>query len=288
MAIKIIVTGANGQLGSEFRSLSKTASGIEFIFLTRNEFSLQHSERIAQILDDQQPQYLINCAAYTAVDKAETESDVSFTANAIAPGIIAAECRARGVRFIHISTDYVFNGQSSRPYRESDPTDPVNFYGSGKREGEQRVQTADPEAIIIRTAWVYSIYGNNFVKTMLRLMKERESINVVNDQVGTPTYAADLAAAIIDIIVKDKWQGGIYHYSNEGAISWYDFAVAIRDLSGLSCKVNPIPTTAYPTPAKRPHYSVLDKTKIRKTFQLPMIDWKTSLTKCIALLQEIQ
>ena len=184
---------------------------------------------------------------------------------------------------IHISTDYVFDGLGNKPYKEDDITNPVNLYGATKLEGERKVMQFNPESIIIRTAWVYSVFGNNFVKTMLRLMRERDQINVVSDQLGTPTYAADLAEAILLIINNChsaivNWTPGIYHFSNEGNISWYDFAVAIKELSGSSCKVNPITTSEYPTPAKRPYYSVLDKTKIQQTFHIPIKDWKFSLS----------
>lgn len=283
MRKKIVVTGANGQVGRELQQLAASYPGFEFIFATRDELPLDNPELINRFIEEYQPDYFINCAAYTAVDKAESEKELAHKINAEAPGIIAAACKRKSVRLIHISTDYVFNGLGKKPYKEEDTTDPVNLYGATKLEGEKRVMQINPESIIIRTAWVYSVFGNNFVKTMLRLMGERDQINVVSDQFGTPTYAADLAESILLIINNFQlsiatWTPGIYHFSNEGHISWYDFAVAIKELSGSFCKVNPITTSEYPTPAKRPYYSVLDKTKIQQTFHIPIKDWKTSLS----------
>ena len=278
MRKKIVVTGANGQLGNELQQLATSYPGFDFIFTARHELPLDNPGTISHFIEDHQPHYFINCAAYTAVDKAESEKELANKINAEAPGVIAAACKKNNTRLIHISTDYVFNGEGKKPYQEDDATDPVNFYGATKLEGEKKVMQFNPESIIIRTAWVYSLFGNNFVKTMLRLMRERDQINVVNDQVGTPTYAADLAEVILKIISSEQWEAGIYHFSNEGQISWYDFALAIKDLSGSSCKVNPITTSEYPTPAKRPYYSVLDKTKMQQTFHIPVKDWKTSLS----------
>ncbi|HWB93001.1 MAG TPA: sugar nucleotide-binding protein, partial [Puia sp.] len=199
---------------------------------------------------------------------------------------LAEACAAIGTRLIHISTDYVFPGDSARPLTENDPTGPVNTYGASKLEGERQCMEKYPQGtVIIRTAWVYSEFGNNFVKTMIRLIKERPAINVVNDQVGSPTYAADLAAAILDIVSAKNFVPGIYHYSNQGSISWYQFAVAIRDKIGSSCTVNPIPTSSYPTPAARPHYSLLDKTHIAQTYNLTIPDWQSSLIICLSRLQ---
>jgi len=283
---KIIVTGANGQLGMELQQLASSYPAYEFIFTTRNEMPLDDLNSISQFISKHQPQYFINCAAHTAVDKAESEKELAFKINAEAPGIIAKACKENNVQLIHVSTDYVFNGNGTSPYKETDATDPVNLYGASKLEGEKSVMQNDPDAIIIRTAWVYSAFGKNFVKTMLRLMAEKEQINVVSDQSGTPTYAADLAEAILLIIANcqlsiDNWAPGIYHFSNEGQITWYDFAVAIKELSGSACKVNPITTSQYPTPAKRPVYSVLDKSKIKNTFSIKGKDWKESLAVCI-------
>lgn len=283
---KIIVTGANGQLGMELQQLASSYPFFEFVFATRQELPLDNPEMIDSYITRQQPHYFINCAAYTAVDKAESEKELAYKINAEAPGIIAKACKQNNVQLMHISTDYVFNGIGKTPYKEDDATDPVNLYGDSKLEGEKTVINSDPGAIIIRTAWVYSEFGKNFVKTMLRLMAEKDQISVVSDQSGTPTYAADLAEAILDIISSQQWEAGVYHFSNEGIITWYDFAVAIKELSGSSCKVNPISSSQYPTPAKRPVYSVLDKTKIRQTFGIRPKDWKVSLAVCIEKLKK--
>ena len=228
------------------------------------------------------PDYLINCAAYTAVDKAETDKELAFAINADAVKYLAQACTDSGVKFIHISTDYVFNGNGKEPYKENDALSPINVYGESKLKGEKEAIAGNRDVIIIRTAWVYSAYGSNFVKTMLRLMKSKREINVVADQVGSPTYAHDLAEAILQIISSGKWVEGIYHFTNNGVISWFDFANEIKNLTSLDCKVNPIPTEKYPTPAKRPKYSVLDKTKIQQTFGIKLKDWKESLKKCLS------
>lgn len=284
MQNRILITGANGQLGSEFRALEKKYDQFEFIFVGKDELAIQDHFLLKKFFKKHLPSYCINCAAYTAVDKAETEKELATTINGDAPGYLAEACDEFGTRFIHISTDYVFDGSSAIPYKETDETNPVNHYGMSKLIGEKRVMENIADAVIIRTAWVYSEYGNNFVKTMMRLMKEREQLNVVSDQRGSPTYAADLADAIMQIISKDKIVPGIYHYSNEGAITWYEFAVAIKEMIGSNCRINPIPTTQYPTPAKRPAFSLLDKTKIKSTYQLEIPDWKTSLKKCVVRL----
>ncbi len=291
----ILVTGANGQLGMELQQITNRYPGFHFIFTTRKEMPLDDLAAIGKTISEHKPAYVVNCAAYTAVDKAETEKELAFQINAEAAGVLARSCKSNNTQLIHISTDYVFKGDGNRPYTEDDPTDAVNLYGESKLQGEQKVLHEDPSSIIIRTAWVYSAFGKNFVKTMLRLMAEKEQINVVSDQYGTPTYAADLAEAIMKIITvlddanmptgTNKY-GGIYHFSNEGNISWYDFAVAIRDLSASNCAVNPIPTSQYPTPASRPAYSVLDKSKIRKTFGVIPKDWKASLANCLKQLQK--
>lgn len=281
--LKILITGANGQLGNEFRSLSAKYPGDSFIFLTRQELSIDNADNVRQVLQEHNPHWVVNCAAYTAVDKAETEKELAMAINAEGAGTLAAVCKELGSRFIHISTDYVFDGSSASPYREDAATGPINTYGQTKLRGEELVLSNNSDAMIIRTSWVYSYFGNNFVKTMLRLMNERESINVVSDQVGSPTYAADLAAAIMQIIHSNPNGNakGIFHYSNEGEISWYQFAQAIKELTGSSCNVNPIPSSQYPTPAKRPQYSLLDKSRIRNAFHLEIPHWKKSLEACI-------
>ncbi len=277
---KVIVTGANGQLGKEFQQLVSSFP-FEFIFLTKDDLSINQPAEVKKIFREHQPQYLINCAAYTAVDKAENEKDIAFQVNAAATGELAAMCKEQHAKFIHISTDYVFDGSATVPYRENDLPNPQGVYGASKSEGEKLAVKNNPESIIIRTSWLYSSYGKNFVKTMMRLMSEKEEINVVNDQFGSPTYAPDLAAAIMQIVSFGKWVPGIYHYSNEGIISWHDFAVAIKELTGSTCKINPITTAQYPTTAKRPAYSVLDKTKIQTTFGISIRGWKDGLAVCI-------
>jgi dTDP-4-dehydrorhamnose reductase len=279
----ILVTGANGQLGSELRTLSQHFLQYSFLFTDKEELAIDDAAAIEKYFETHAINFCINCAAYTAVDKAETETDTAFLINASAAGILAAACKKYKAGFIHISTDYVFNGNGNLPYKETDTADPVNAYGQSKLKGEQLVQENNPAAIIIRTSWVYSAFGNNFVKTMLRLMKERQSINVVNDQFGCPTYAADLAAAIMHIIA--VWQSKSHHtlfnYCNSGVINWYQFAVAIKEITGSSCMVNAIPAAQYPTPAKRPQYSVLDTALIKETFAINIPEWKDSLRSCL-------
>lgn len=278
---KILVTGANGQLGKELKQLESKYPQFEFIFLSREDLTIHHFELVRNFFKGYHPQYLINCAAYTAVDRAETEKDLAFQVNGEAVGVLAAVCKEYGTKFLHVSTDYVFDGNASAPYKEDAATNPQSVYGASKLEGEKEALHFNTDTIIIRTSWVYSEYGRNFVKTMIKLMNEKEQLYVVNDQIGSPTYAADLADAIMQIISSGKWFPGVYHYSNEGVISWFDFAVAIRDLTGSTCKVTAIPTTSYPTPAKRPVYSVLDKSKIAGTYGISLKDWKDSLRGCL-------
>jgi dTDP-4-dehydrorhamnose reductase len=282
----ILVSGAGGQVGSELKDCSSRFPDYRFVFLSREEFSLEwDASSMSAVFEQWQPDYFINCAAYTAVDKAEEEKDKAELINGTAVGQLAAICQQQGTKLIHISTDYVFDGTATSPIRVDDPVNPVNAYGASKLLGEQQAQKFNPDVIIIRTAWVYSSYGKNFVKTMLRLMKEKPSINVVNDQVGCPTYAADLAEAIIRIITSGDWQSGIYHFTNEGVISWFDFAVAIAELSTSNCKVLPIPSTSFPTPARRPHYSVLDLSAIRLQYGIEPKPWKESLRNCMKKLE---
>jgi dTDP-4-dehydrorhamnose reductase len=286
----ILVTGANGQVGSEFRVLAKVYPQYNFLFVAKDELAIDDDDAIKKYFDAHSIQYCINCAAYTAVDKAETETEKAFLINATAVGNLAAVCKLKGTQFIHISTDYVFDGTATTPYLESNPVKPLGVYGASKLQGEQLAFQNNPATIIIRTSWVYSSFGNNFVKTMLRLMKDRESISVVNDQEGCPTYAADLANAIMQIISKNRQsaisnQQSIFNYSNSGVINWHQFAVAIKELTNSKCIVNSIPSSQYPTPAKRPQYSVLDTTKIRETFAITIPAWKDSLVDCLALLK---
>lgn len=279
----ILVTGANGQLGRELQVLATSFATHKFIFADRSQLPIEDQAAVNTFFATHRPTWCINCAAYTAVDKAETEQDLAFRINGDAPGYLAAACRRQGARLIHISTDYVFDGNTATPLKETDPTGPINVYGASKLAGEEKAMENNPGAtLIIRTAWVYSEFGNNFVKTMIRLMSQRPSINVVDDQLGSPTYAADLAAAILRIIGSPRFVPGIYHYSNEGRITWFQFALAIRERIESTCIVNPIPGSQYPTPAKRPHYSLLDKTLIRNTYDLTIPSWESGLDTCIS------
>jgi dTDP-4-dehydrorhamnose reductase len=281
---KILVTGGKGQVGMSLQMLSASYPAFDFIFVDKEELSIDRFELVSQYFDVVKPAYCINAAAYTAVDKAESDKEVAFLVNGDAVGVLASACKKYGTKFIHISTDYVFDGTSPEPYKEDTPTNPVNVYGVSKLRGEALCLYYNSDAVIIRTAWVYCEYGNNFVKTMLRLMKDRPELNVVSDQVGAPTYAVDLAQAMLDIVTQDAskgWAPGIYHYSNQGRISWYDFAVAIKELSGSSCAVNPISTDQYPTPAKRPSFSLLNTHKIQATYGLTIPAWKDSLQRCL-------
>ena len=284
----IIVSGKNGQLGNELQDACVLFPQFNYRFFARDELDISNCNAIEKIFKKYKPQYFINAAAYTAVDKAETDQESAYLINAEATGNIAKICNQYNTKLIHVSTDYVFDGTGKEPYKENDTTNPVNYYGYSKWTGEQLALENNPHAIIIRTSWVYSVYGNNFVKTMLRLMKERKELNVVNDQVGSPTYAKDIAEAIFQIISKaDKTKNfhyGIYHFSNEGIISWYDFAMAIKEIKKFDCVVHPIPTSQYPTPAKRPAYSGMSKEKISKTFGIILKDWKQSLEECLSKL----
>ncbi|HEY4111649.1 dTDP-4-dehydrorhamnose reductase [Puia sp.] len=281
----ILVTGANGQLGRELNVLADAYPAYHFIFADRAALSVDDRQQVDAFFATHQPAWCLNCAAYTAVDKAESDQEAAFRINGDSPGWLAAACRRHGAKLVHISTDYVFDGRSSTPLKESDPTSPINVYGASKLAGEQKAMNDHPDGtVIIRTAWVYSEFGNNFVKTMIRLMKERPVLKVVDDQIGSPTYAADLAAAILRIVGSPRFVPGIYHYSNEGRISWYQFALAIRDRIGSACNVQPIPSSEFPTPAKRPQYSLLDKALIRDTYQLIIPGWETSLSACMARL----
>lgn len=277
--IKILVTGANGQLGSELAVLSSNYSQYEWIFADRTQVTLDDLDTLKIQLDQIQPDVIFNCGAYTAVDKAETEKELAFTINHLAVELIAKYTQKNNAKLIHISTDYVFDGTSSIALNEDQETNPVNVYGASKRAGEIACLKENPNSIILRTSWVYSKFGNNFVKTMQRLMQEREAINVVNDQIGSPTYAADLAQAMIDILEFTEWIPGIYNYSNEGEISWYEFALSIKEFGGYSCNVGGISSVSYPTPARRPKFSLLDKKKIKATYNLIIPNYKQSLKK---------
>jgi dTDP-4-dehydrorhamnose reductase len=288
---KIVVTGAGGQLGSELQQLAPLYPSFEFLFENSETLPVHNQNAVTEYFRLNQPDYCINCAAYTAVDKAESEPEKAMLVNGTSVGYLASVSNENNCRFIHISTDYVFDGTAKTPIKETDPVNPLGAYGISKLKGEELAMLMAPDSLVIRTSWVYSSYGNNFVKTMLRLMAEREVLNVVNDQFGSPTFAADLGKAILDIIVLiDKKEknpaGGIYHYGNEGAISWYEFALAIKEMANLSCTIQPIPTAMYPTPARRPAYSVFDKEKISKEFGLTIYPWKDSLQSCILQIRQ--
>lgn len=287
----ILVTGAYGQLGNEVRILSAAYPEYNFMFTDVDSLDICDKDELIDFVTGNDIRYIINCAAYTAVDKAEDDTELCEKINATAVknlGIAAAEA---GAGIIHVSTDYVFDGTSCRPYTEDMPTKPCSVYGKTKLKGEKNLLKVCPNAIIIRTAWLYSPFGNNFVKTMIKLGSERESLNVIFDQVGTPTYAEDLADAILkamdQTIDTDHDKGGVYHFSNEGVCSWYDFTLKIHELAGIkTCKVNPIETKDYPTKAARPHYSVLNKTKIKQAFNITIPHWEASLKNCIKELSE--
>jgi len=283
--LTILVTGANGQLGKELKLLDQQFPYCQFFFADRKELDIADLIALEKYFAGHSIDFCINCAAYTAVDKAESEEENANLINATAVGTLATVCNKNSTQLIHISTDYVFDGTATKPYTETSPTCPVSVYGASKLKGEQLALQYAPSTIIIRTAWLYSKFNNNFVKTMLRLMNEKESINVVNDQFGCPTYAADLAFAIMRIIksTKSKENPGIYNYANSGSTSWYNFAVAIKEISNSNCIVKPITTAEYPTAAKRPAYSVLDSTKILSTFETVVVrNWKDGLRSCLA------
>ncbi len=281
----ILITGADGQLGSGLRKAAVLFPQHRFVFANRDTLNIADEKAVNDFFFANYITACVNCAAYTAVDKAEQERQIAEDINASAVGYLAAAAKQNGAAFIHISTDYVFNGLGTSPYKPNDATDPVNFYGATKLHGEQKAIAENPDSIIIRTAWVYSSFGNNFVKTMMRLMKDKETIGVVADQKGSPTYAADLAAAIMQIICTENFVPGIYHYTNSGETTWFGFAQEIAKLINSSCIVNPITTGQYPTPAKRPAYSVLDTKTMTDTFDVVIPEWQDSLKKCIANLE---
>jgi dTDP-4-dehydrorhamnose reductase len=281
--MKLLVTGCNGQLGSEIQELAGSFSDYSFVFTDVHNLDLTDHETVKEFIQQGNFDVMINCAAYTAVDKAETDEALCDAINHKAVKTLAEAARANKIKLVHISTDYVFDGTKTTPYTEEDLPNPQSVYGLTKLQGEQAMQKINPaNSIIIRTSWVYSSYGNNFVKTMLRLGAEREELNVVSDQIGSPTYARDLAKAILEILPKIKNDNvELYHYANAGTCSWYDFAKAIFKIKGMKVKVNPIPTSQYPTPAKRPMYSVMDSSKFRKQYRENMPQWERSLKDCL-------
>lgn len=278
----ILVTGAGGQLAMSIRNIALQYPQFEFVFFNRADLPIEDKQRVNAVFEQIQPRFCVNCAAYTAVDKAEAEREPAFLVNAGAVKNLAETCVGWNTSLVHISTDYVFNGASSIPYKETDRVDPLNVYGASKASGEVLAMSHNPGTIILRTSWVYSEYGNNFVKTMIRLMKEKTRLNIVSDQLGSPTYAGDLAHAILKIIGHSKWLPGIYHYCNEGSTSRYEFAGTIKALTAAGCILYPIPSDAYPVAARRPAYSLLDTTKIKASFNLRIPFWKDSLELCIS------
>lgn len=280
---KILVTGSNGQLGNEIRKLTSSFPDFQFVFTDIDELDLLDFPAVNQLITTEGFAICLNCAAYTAVDRAEDEEELAMKINVEAVENLAKECEQNGVFLIHVSTDYVFNGEMNRPYVETDKTVPNSVYGWSKLKGEESVFKQSSHAIIIRTSWLCSSFGNNFLKTMLRLGKERDKLGVVFDQVGTPTFAADLAKAMLTIAQQcpQKPTQEIYHFSNEGAVSWFDFAKAIMDLANLSCHVDPIESMAFPTKARRPYYSVLNKEKIKNDYQIQIPYWRDSLSETI-------
>jgi dTDP-4-dehydrorhamnose reductase len=278
----ILVTGGNGQLASCIKDVEKQYDDLNLIYTDYLELDICDLNQVqAFFKSNTQIDYCVNCAAYTAVDKAETEADKAFEINAIGAKNLALACNELGAVLIHISTDFVFDGQKNEPYTETDLTNPISVYGLSKLQGEVEINQVLKECFIIRTSWLYSEHGNNFMKTMLKLAETRNEISVVSDQIGTPTYAGDLAEVVIHIIKIKSQSYGTYHYSNSGEISWYDFAKAIFDFSKRTIKVSPIKSEAYPTLAKRPMYSVLDKTKIKSILKIEIPNWQDSLSKSL-------
>ena len=289
--MKVLVTGSEGQLGSEIKKLISNYSELEFMFKDLPDLNICNAKLINTYIKENNINAVINCAAYTAVDKAEENFEISEQVNSIGVQNIINALEGVSGKLIHISTDYVFDGSNSEPYKESDPVNPLGIYGKTKRDGELYVINSAVDSIVIRTSWLYSSFGNNFVKNMIRLGNEKNLLSVISDQIGTPTYARDLAKVCLDIIAisaveRISNKGKVYHYSNEGVASWYDFAITVMELSGSNCKVEPIQTTDYPTLAKRPHYSVLNKNKIKKDFTIDVPYWKDSLKDCINKLRQ--
>lgn len=287
--LNILVTGSNGQLGSEIKEISSIYK-YNFFFTTKDNLDITEEQSIVSFVEKNNINTIINCAGYTAVDKAEEDKNNADLVNRKAVKKLAKISKEKNIKFIHISTDYVFDGVSNKPYCEEYKTNPNSVYGKTKLDGENEMIKINPyNSIIIRTSWVYSSFGNNFVKTMLKLGNDKEKLGVIFDQIGTPTYARDLAKTILEILPKvNNDKVTIYNYSNEGVLSWYDFAKEIMAQENLNCKINPIETFQYPTPAKRPHYSLLNKSKIKKDFGIDIPYWKDSLNECLELIRGIK
>jgi dTDP-4-dehydrorhamnose reductase len=290
--MRVLITGSNGQLGTEIRELQTNYKMLDLVFKDLPALDICNFNLLQSFIIDNNINAVINCAAYTAVDKAEQNAEIAEEVNSKGVLNLVNALKSVNGKLIHISTDYVFNGDHFIPYNESDSVSPIGVYGNTKRNGELAVINSDIDAIVIRTSWLYSAYGNNFVKTMLRLGRERDELGVIYDQVGSPTYASDLAKTCLDILTYSKEaninsKGNLYHFSNEGVASWYDFSIAIMTLGKVNCHVKPIETKDYPTPAKRPHYSVLNKSKIKTDFAIDIPYWRDSLAICISKLNKL-
>ncbi|MFI3297271.1 MAG: dTDP-4-dehydrorhamnose reductase [bacterium] len=283
--IKLLVTGANGQLGNEIRVLSQQYPQVLFFFTDVDTLDITDINAVEEFVVTNEISHIINCAAYTAVDKAEDDEATATLVNVDAVRNLATVSANHKIKFLNVSTDYVFDGTSFVPYTEDMPVCPTNVYGRTKLAGEQEIEKIYPDSITIRTSWLYSSFGNNFVKTMLNLGRSRDQLGVIFDQVGTPTYAADLADAILTIVSQREWVSGIYHFSNEGVCSWYDFTKTIHEIAEISCNVEPIESSAYAVRTPRPHYSVLNKSKIKSTFDIKIPYWVDSLRRCISILE---
>jgi len=285
---RILVTGSNGQLGSEIRELTKNDGTNVYFYTDVSELDITDKSAVNKFVEEQKINIIINCAAYTQVDKAEEDEKTAFLINATAPGNLAEACKKYDATLFHISTDYVFDGSNNVPYIETESTSPLGVYGRSKLKGEEIIQQSGCSYIIIRTSWLYSSFGHNFVKTIARLSSEKDELKVVFDQIGTPTYARDLATGIFAIIQNDQFKNrkGVYHYSNEGVCSWYDFAKAINEYFGNDCHIRPCHSDEFPAKVTRPHYSVLDKTNIKNDFGIEIGYWRDSLCKCVELLKQ--
>lgn len=280
----VLVTGSKGQLGNEVQVLASSYPQFEFIFTDVEELDICDRKAVEKYFAERKIDVLLNCAAYTAVDKAEEDVELCYRINEKAVGILGEVAAQYGTKMVHVSTDYVFDGTSYLPYTEDRPVCPATVYGKSKLAGELLMMDVCPAAVIVRTSWLYSSFGNNFVKTMIKLGRERDTLNVIFDQVGTPTYAADLADALLQIVSADKFIPGVYHYSNEGVCSWYDFTIAIHQIAGINCRVLPIESKDYPAKTPRPHYSVLNKKKIKTNYNIQIPHWEDGLRRCMAIL----
>jgi len=282
----ILITGSRGQLGNEMQQAASNFPEFNFIYTDVDELDICDKTALSVFVKTHAVNIIVNCAAYTAVDKAEDDVELCYKINTEAVRNIAEVACANNIQVVHVSTDYVFDGTNYMPYSEDEPVCPATVYGKSKLAGEEALMATCTEFVIIRTAWLYSSFGNNFVKTMIKLGRERESLNVIFDQVGTPTYAADLAEVILHILNSEIFVSGLYHFSNEGVCSWYDFTKTIHRIAGINCDVRPIETKDYPARTPRPHYSVLNKAKIKNTYSLVIPHWEESLEKCIRILQQ--